>query len=81
LIFIKPQRVKGLSQLSGGSLSAARGMSDRDSKLDRSSFHLLLLAENETVIRNLLKISSAAQLDGFSIITLASIGNFLSGSL
>ena len=44
---------------------AARGMQDRDSKLDRSSFHLLLLAENETGYKNLLKISSAAQLDGF----------------
>ncbi|HAV77048.1 MAG TPA: DNA polymerase III subunit alpha [Anaerolineae bacterium] len=44
---------------------AARGMTDRDSKLDRSSFHLLLLAENETGYKNLLKISSAAQLDGF----------------
>ncbi len=44
---------------------AARGMQDRDSKLDRSSHHLLLLAENETGYRNLLKISSAAQLDGF----------------
>src|SRR5512138_889272 len=44
---------------------AARNMGDRDSKLDRSSYHLLLLAENETGYRNLLKISSAAQLDGF----------------
>jgi DNA polymerase-3 subunit alpha len=44
---------------------AARGMNDRDSKLDRSSYHLLLLAENETGYKNLLKISSAAQLDGF----------------
>src|SRR5215211_5483723 len=44
---------------------AARGMTDRDSTLDRSSFHLLLLAENETGYKNLLKISSAAQLDGF----------------
>jgi DNA polymerase III subunit alpha len=44
---------------------AARGMADRDSKLDRSSYHLLLLAENETGYKNLLKISSAAQLDGF----------------
>ena len=44
---------------------AARGMQDRDSKLDRSSYHLLLLAENETGYRNLLKISSAAQLEGF----------------
>jgi len=44
---------------------AARGMADRDSKLDRSSYHLLLLAENETGYKNLLRISSAAQLDGF----------------
>ena len=44
---------------------AARTMQDRDSKLDRTSSHLLLLAENETGYKNLLKISSAAQLDGF----------------
>jgi DNA polymerase-3 subunit alpha len=44
---------------------AARGMRDRDSKLDRSSYHLLLLAENETGYKNLLKIASAAQLEGF----------------
>ena len=44
---------------------AARGMEDRDSKLDRSSNHLLLLAENETGYKNLLKIASAAQLEGF----------------
>jgi DNA polymerase-3 subunit alpha len=44
---------------------AARGMRDRDSKLDRSSYHLLLLAENMTGYQNLLKIASAAQLEGF----------------
>lgn len=44
---------------------AARGMKDKDSKLDRSSTHLLLLAENDTGYRNLLKIASAAQIDGF----------------
>jgi len=44
---------------------AARTMQDRDSKLDRTSSHLLLLAENEIGYKNLLKISSAAQLDGF----------------
>ncbi|MEW6287648.1 MAG: DNA polymerase III subunit alpha [Chloroflexota bacterium] len=44
---------------------AARTMRDRDAKLDRTSSHLLLLAENETGYKNLLKISSAAQLDGF----------------
>lgn len=44
---------------------AARGMKDRDSKLDKKSSHLLLLAENETGYKNLLAIASAAQLDGF----------------
>ncbi|MGE5072021.1 MAG: DNA polymerase III subunit alpha, partial [Anaerolineae bacterium] len=44
---------------------APRGMQDRDPKLDRSSYHLLLLAENETGYRNLLKIASAGQLEGF----------------
>ncbi|GAB4501533.1 MAG: hypothetical protein Fur0035_10750 [Anaerolineales bacterium] len=44
---------------------AARGMQDRDAKLDKKSSHLLLLAENETGYKNLLKITSAAQMDGF----------------
>ncbi len=44
---------------------APRGMKDKDSKLDRSASHLLLLAENETGYKNLLKIASAAQLEGF----------------
>ena len=44
---------------------AARGMADRDSKLDKKSSHLLLLAENEVGYKNLLKITSAAQMDGF----------------
>ncbi len=44
---------------------AARGMHDRDAKLDKKSFHLLLLAENETGYRNLLQIASAAQTEGF----------------
>jgi DNA polymerase-3 subunit alpha len=44
---------------------SARGMQDRDSKLDSRSFHLLLLAENDIGYRNLLTIASASQLDGF----------------
>jgi len=44
---------------------AARSMNDRDPKLDSRSFHLLLLAENDTGYSNLLKIASAAQLEGF----------------
>ncbi len=44
---------------------AARSMKERDAQFDKKSSHLLLLAENETGYRNLLKIASAAQLDGF----------------
>jgi len=44
---------------------AARTMKEHDPKEDRKSSHLLLLAENETGYKNLLKIASAAQLEGF----------------
>ncbi len=44
---------------------AARGMNDRDPQFDKRSSHLLLLAENQTGYQNLLKITSAAQLEGF----------------
>lgn len=44
---------------------AARGMKDRDARLDKQSSHLLLLAYNQTGYQNLLKIASAAQLEGF----------------
>lgn len=64
--FYKAATSEGVKPIIGvEAYMAARGMGDRDSKLDRSSYHLLLLAENETGYRNLLKISSAAQLDGF----------------
>jgi DNA polymerase-3 subunit alpha len=44
---------------------ASRKMTDKDSQLDRSSTHLLLLAQNQTGYKNLLKIASASQLEGF----------------
>ncbi len=44
---------------------AARRMTDRDPKLDKKSTHLLLLAENETGYKNLLKLVSKAQMEGF----------------
>ncbi len=44
---------------------AARRMTDRDSRLDKTSSHLLLLAENDTGYKNLLQIASASQLEGF----------------
>ncbi len=44
---------------------APRRMTDRDVRLDKQAYHLLLLAQNMTGYRNLLKIASAAQLEGF----------------
>jgi DNA polymerase-3 subunit alpha len=44
---------------------AARGMSDRDPQFDKRSSHLLLLAENQAGYKNLLKIASASQMEGF----------------
>ncbi len=44
---------------------APRRMGERDAKLDKSAYHMLLLAENDTGYQNLLKIASAAQLEGF----------------
>ena len=44
---------------------ARRGMTDRDAQLDRRPFHMLLLAKNQQGYRNLLKISSKAQLEGY----------------
>ncbi|HTX92338.1 MAG TPA: DNA polymerase III subunit alpha [Anaerolineales bacterium] len=44
---------------------SARSMKEHDSKEDRRSSHLLLLAQNETGYKNLLQIASAAQLEGF----------------
>ncbi len=44
---------------------APRGMKDRDPQADKKAFHLVLLAENETGYKNLLRLASAAQLEGF----------------
>jgi DNA polymerase-3 subunit alpha len=44
---------------------SARGMQDRDPQLDSKTYHLLLLAENDIGYKNLLKIATASQLDGF----------------
>ncbi len=64
--FWNAARKEGIKPIIGmEAYMAARGMTDRDSKLDKKSFHLLLLAENEIGYRNLLTIASAAQLEGF----------------
>jgi DNA polymerase-3 subunit alpha len=42
-----------------------RPMGGRDAQLDRENYHLLLLARNMTGYRNLLKIASHSQIDGY----------------
>lgn len=44
---------------------APRSMTDKDSALDRNPYHILLIAENLTGYKNLLKLSSEAQLKGY----------------
>lgn len=44
---------------------APRGMQDRNPRLDRSPYHMLLLAKNMIGYQNLLKMASAAQLEGY----------------
>ena len=44
---------------------ARRGMKQRDSKKDRSSHHITLLAKDDVGYHNLLQIATAAELEGF----------------
>ncbi|MCX7682715.1 MAG: DNA polymerase III subunit alpha [Anaerolineae bacterium] len=44
---------------------APRSRHDRDSQLDRKAYHLELLAQNETGYRNLMRLATIAQLEGF----------------
>ncbi len=64
--FFNAARAVGIKPIIGlEAYMAARRMGDRDSKLDKTSSHMLLLAENDTGYKNLLQIASAAQLEGF----------------
>jgi DNA polymerase-3 subunit alpha len=42
-----------------------RRMSDRDNNIDRSPYHLLLLAMNQTGYKNLMRLATLSQLEGF----------------
>ena len=64
--FYRTAKNEGIKPIIGiETYMAARKMTDKDAGVDKRSSHLLLLAENETGYRNLLKIASAAQLEGF----------------
>ncbi len=64
--FFNAARAAGIKPIIGlESYLAPRQMGERDPKLDKHAYHMLLLAENETGYQNLLQIASAAQLEGF----------------
>ncbi len=64
--FYKAAKSAGVKPIIGlETYVAARGMREKDAKLDKQSSHLLLLAENETGYKNLLNIASVSQLEGF----------------
>ena len=44
---------------------APRGMDEKEGKIDADYHHLILLAQNDAGYHNLLKITTAAHLDGF----------------
>ncbi|HSQ27210.1 MAG TPA: DNA polymerase III subunit alpha [Anaerolineales bacterium] len=64
--FYRAAKKEGIKPIIGvEAYLAPRGMTAKDPQLDKKSTHLLLLAENQTGYQNLLKIASAAQLEGF----------------
>lgn len=64
--FFNAANAEGIKPLIGlEGYMAPRRMYEKDARLDKYSSHLLLLAENQTGYQNLLKIASAAQVDGF----------------
>ena len=64
--FYNAAKKEGIKPLIGmEAYLAPRSMHDRDHQQDSRSTHLLLLAENTQGYQNLLKIATAAQLEGF----------------
>ncbi|MEE9216745.1 MAG: DNA polymerase III subunit alpha, partial [Anaerolineales bacterium] len=64
--FYNAAKEEGIKPLIGmEAYLAPRSMRDRDHQQDSRAAHLLLLAENQQGYRNLLKIATAAQLEGF----------------
>ncbi len=64
--FYEQARLHGISPIIGvEAYVAPRRMTDKDPKLDASSYHLVLLAANAEGYKNLLALTTAAHLDGF----------------
>ncbi len=64
--FYKACKSVGIKPLIGvEAYLAPRSRHDRDPQLDRKAYHLELLAQNETGYRNLMRLATIAQLEGF----------------
>jgi DNA polymerase-3 subunit alpha len=64
--FYKACRTAGIKPIVGiEAYVAPRGRQDRDAQLDRRPFHLVLLAQNDVGYHNLMRLATAAQLEGF----------------
>ena len=64
--FYKACKKEDIKQIIGCEVyTAARTMKDKEPDKDRYSGHLILLAENQTGYKNLVKIVSAGYVDGF----------------
>lgn len=64
--FYRTARKAGVKPIIGvESYMAERGMEDRHPQKDKERYHLLLLAQNQTGYKNLLRLCSEAQLRGY----------------
>ena len=64
--FYKACRAAGIKPIIGmETYVAPRGREDRDPQRDRSPYHLVLLAQNNTGYQNLMRLATIAQLEGF----------------
>ncbi len=64
--FYKACRATGIKPIIGmETYLARRGRQDRDAQRDRKSYHLVLLAQNDTGYHNLMRLATIAQLEGF----------------
>ena len=63
--FYKAAKATGIKPIIGmEAYVAARGRTDRDPQKDKARYHLILLAMNNTGYRNLMKLSTLANLEG-----------------
>ena len=64
--FYKATREKGIKPIIGmETYIAARSLHDKDPAKDKTNYHLILLAINNTGYKNLMRLSTIANLEGF----------------